>query len=80
MGLTSKHIQFSFSKHEIPDDRLQVTQLDDSTAMLRVENMNASTPLLRCNLRHPETKKEIPVCDNQIDVGCKLLKMRFINS
>ncbi len=78
MGLTSANIGFSFAKHEIPDDRLQTTVLDNSTVRLRVENMNASTPLLNCFLRHPDpSQKEIHVCQNQIDVGCEFYFIRF---
>ena len=69
-GLTSKDIRFEFSKHEIPDDRLQTTILDDSTVRLRVENMNASTPLLHCFVR-PVNRTRINICQNQVEVGCK---------
>jgi len=66
-GRTSKDIQFSLGKHEVPDELLEKTIIDDSTAMLRVKNMNVSTPLVNCFLVKPNTH----VCENQVDVGCK---------
>lgn len=49
---------------------MKTTVINETTALLRVERMNVSSPHLSCEIVPPGSRR-IQVCQNEIDVGCK---------
>lgn len=69
-GYNASNIDFIFTKAAIPRDQIEKNVINETTAVIRVRNMNASNPFLQCVLKRPSGKIQL-VCQNQIDVGCK---------
>lgn len=63
-------IKFRFSKANVSEALMKTTVINETTALLEVERMNASSPHLSCEIAPPGLRR-IQVCQNEIDVGCK---------
>lgn len=53
---------------------MKVRVLNETTALLRVERMNVSSPHLSCEIEPPGAsgpRERKAVCGNEIDVGCE---------
>ncbi|XP_021962636.1 cytokine receptor isoform X3 [Folsomia candida] len=61
-------IQFRFTKTNISEGLMKTTVINETTALLRVERMNVSSPHLSCEIVPPGSRR-IQVCQNEIDVG-----------
>jgi hypothetical protein len=74
-GYNASFIQFFFTKSNVSRDAMKTTVLNETTAMLRVERMNASSLHLSCEIVPPNAtpKKHLQVCQNGVTVGCKSL-------
>jgi len=70
-GYNASHIKFKFaSSSNIQNDSMKISVVNETTSLLRVENLNVSDTRLSCLLDAPD-KDSFEVCYNLVKVGCK---------
>ncbi|CAL8084255.1 unnamed protein product [Orchesella dallaii] len=67
-GYNASFIDFRFHKADVRAEQVVTKVINETTAVVRVKNMNASSIFLRCDLKRPNGSR-IQVCQNSIDVG-----------